>query len=151
MGTANGWRANTARRADALTTAVGPMADLGSRRKVHMAMDTETGDILAVEFTSSHEGDSALLPDLLAQIPRTVRVSKRSPQTGPTIRAVVSTRSLRAALSPSSRSAEIDACGNQTVPPRSGATKHCTQHSALVGGCGRSGQAIMSEVASRPR
>src|SRR5690606_4766865 len=38
-------------------------------RKVHMAMDTGTGDIRAVEFTSSHEGDSALLPDLLAQIP----------------------------------------------------------------------------------
>ena len=34
-----------------------------------MAMDTATGDIRAVEFTSSHEGDSALLPDLLAQIP----------------------------------------------------------------------------------
>ena len=38
-------------------------------RKVHMAMDNGTGDIRAVEFTSSHEGDSALLPDLLAQIP----------------------------------------------------------------------------------
>jgi len=33
-----------------------------------LAMDTATGDIRAVEFTSSHEGDSALLPDLLDQI-----------------------------------------------------------------------------------
>jgi len=32
-------------------------------------MDTATGDIRAVEFTSNHEEDSALLPDLLAQIP----------------------------------------------------------------------------------
>ena len=32
-------------------------------------MDTATGDIRAVEFTSSREGDSPVLPDLLAQIP----------------------------------------------------------------------------------
>ena len=38
-------------------------------RKVHLAMDTGTGDILAVEFTSSREGDSPVLPDLLDQIP----------------------------------------------------------------------------------
>jgi len=38
-------------------------------RKVHIAMDTETGDIRAVEFTSSRQGDSPLLPDLLSQIP----------------------------------------------------------------------------------
>ena len=38
-------------------------------RKVHLAMDVVTGDIRAVEFTSSREGDSPVLPDLLAQIP----------------------------------------------------------------------------------
>jgi hypothetical protein len=38
-------------------------------RKVHLAMDTATGDIRAVEFTSSREGDSPILPDLLDQIP----------------------------------------------------------------------------------
>jgi len=38
-------------------------------RKVHLAMDTGSGDILAVEFTSSREGDSPVLPDLLDQIP----------------------------------------------------------------------------------
>jgi hypothetical protein len=38
-------------------------------RKVHLAMDTATGDIRAVEFTSSQTGDSPVLPDLLAQIP----------------------------------------------------------------------------------
>ncbi len=38
-------------------------------RKVHLAMDTATGDIRAVEFTSSREGDSPVLPDLLSQVP----------------------------------------------------------------------------------
>ena len=38
-------------------------------RKVHIAMDAGTGDVRAVEFTSSRQGDSPWLPDLLAQIP----------------------------------------------------------------------------------
>ena len=38
-------------------------------RKVHLAMDTATSDIRAVEFTPSREGDSPVLPDLLNQIP----------------------------------------------------------------------------------
>ncbi len=38
-------------------------------RKVHIAMDAGTGDVRAVEFTSSRQGDSPLLPELLAQIP----------------------------------------------------------------------------------
>jgi hypothetical protein len=32
-------------------------------------MDTATGDIRGVEFTSSREGDNPVLPDLLDQIP----------------------------------------------------------------------------------
>lgn len=39
-------------------------------RKVHIAMDTGTGDVRAIEFTSSRQGDSPLLPELLSQIPR---------------------------------------------------------------------------------
>ncbi|MEI4489015.1 IS5 family transposase, partial [Frigidibacter sp. MR17.14] len=38
-------------------------------RKVHIGMDAQTGDVRAVEFTSSRQGDSPLLPDLLAQLP----------------------------------------------------------------------------------
>ena len=38
-------------------------------RKVHLAMDTATGDIRAVELTSSRHGDSPILPELLSQIP----------------------------------------------------------------------------------
>ena len=38
-------------------------------RKVHLAMDTATSDIWAVEFTPRSDGDSTVLPDLLDQIP----------------------------------------------------------------------------------
>jgi hypothetical protein len=38
-------------------------------RKVHLAMDTTTSDIRAVEFTSNSDGGSPVLPDLLGQIP----------------------------------------------------------------------------------
>ena len=38
-------------------------------RKVHLAIDAGTSDVRAVEFTSSREGDSPVLPDLLAQVP----------------------------------------------------------------------------------
>jgi hypothetical protein len=38
-------------------------------RKVHLAMDTATSDIGAVEFTPSSDGDSPVLPELLDQIP----------------------------------------------------------------------------------
>ena len=34
-------------------------------RKVHLAMDTATSDIRAVEFTPSSDGDSPVLPELL--------------------------------------------------------------------------------------
>ena len=36
---------------------------------MHLAMDTATSDIRAVEFTSSSDGDSLVLPELLDQIP----------------------------------------------------------------------------------
>ena len=38
-------------------------------RKVHLAIDTATSDIRAVEFTSSSDSDSPVLPELLGQIP----------------------------------------------------------------------------------
>ena len=38
-------------------------------RKVHLALDTATSDIRAVEFTPSSDGDSPVLPELLDQIP----------------------------------------------------------------------------------
>ncbi|ANB33763.1 hypothetical protein M2324_002541 [Rhodovulum sulfidophilum] len=38
-------------------------------RKVHIAGDAGTGDVRALEFTSSRQGDNPLLPELLKQIP----------------------------------------------------------------------------------
>ena len=43
-------------------------------RKVHLAMDTATSDIRAVEFTPSSDGDSPILPELLGQIPQDERI-----------------------------------------------------------------------------
>ena len=47
----------------------GLLANRERGRKVHLAMDTATSDIRAVEFTSSSDGDSPVLPELLDQIP----------------------------------------------------------------------------------
>jgi hypothetical protein len=38
-------------------------------RKIHLAMDTATSDIRAVEFTPGSDGDSPVMPELLDQIP----------------------------------------------------------------------------------
>lgn len=43
-------------------------------RKVHLAMDPATSDIRAVEFTSSRDGDSPVLPDLPDQIPEAEQI-----------------------------------------------------------------------------
>lgn len=44
-------------------------------RKAHLAMDTATSDIRAVEFTSSREGDSPTLPALLDRIPENEQIA----------------------------------------------------------------------------
>jgi hypothetical protein len=43
-------------------------------RKVHLAMDTATSDIRAVEFTPGSDGDSPILPELLGQIPKAEKI-----------------------------------------------------------------------------
>ena len=47
----------------------GLLANRERGRKVHLAMDTATSDIRAVEFTPGSDGDSPVLPELLDQIP----------------------------------------------------------------------------------
>ena len=47
----------------------GLLANRERGRKIHLAMDTATSDISAVEFTPSSDGDSPVLPELLDQIP----------------------------------------------------------------------------------
>jgi hypothetical protein len=47
----------------------GLLANRERGRKLHLAMDTATSYIRAVEFTPSSDGDSPVLPELLDQIP----------------------------------------------------------------------------------
>ena len=66
----NGMRASTAFRADGnrCQATVCLQTEIGGRT-VHLAMDTATSDIPAMEFTSGSDGDSPVLPELLDQIP----------------------------------------------------------------------------------
>ena len=64
----------TAPASSSSATGTGRSASTGPQsrrqwRKVHLAMDTATSDIRAVEFTPSSDGDSPILPELLGQIP----------------------------------------------------------------------------------
>lgn len=49
-------------------------------------MDTVTGDTVAVEFTSNHEGDSPVLPNLLEQILPVMGITSQAPPTPKTCR-----------------------------------------------------------------
>lgn len=48
-------------------------------RKVHIAMDAETGDRCMAEFTSSRHGDGPLPPDVLAQVPEDEEIATVTP------------------------------------------------------------------------
>ena len=113
-----------------------------------LPMDTETGDIRAVDFTSSHEGDSALLPDLLAQIPAAEDIESVTADGAYDTR-----RCLEAILA---RGAEpiipVRRNGRMWTPDCPAAIwRNETLRATQRLGSGRSGPAIMSEVASRPR
>ncbi|GHE04211.1 hypothetical protein GCM10008024_30640 [Allgaiera indica] len=131
-------------------------------RKVHIAMDTETGDIRAVEFTSSRQGDSSLLPDLLAQIPEDEEIAT---VTGD---GAYDTRRCRTAIIERGADAVIPIRRNgrawkEDCPAALGIvlgpmadnprreTRSYAQHGTSVGHSGRSGRATMSEAASRRR
>lgn len=86
-------------------------------RKVHLAMDTATSDIRAVEVTSSGDGDSPILPELLGQISGDEQIGSGEPrrtQTVPTIRAGAMRPSPNGWLFRSSRTRRTD------VPERKG-------------------------------
>jgi hypothetical protein len=117
-------------------------------RKVHIAMDAGTGDVRAVEFTSSRQGDSPSLPDLLAQIPPEEAIG-RSPQTVPMIHDDAMARSLTETPKRPYRSVAMVALGKKTVPLLPRETRSCGQPGAWAGRSGRRGPAITSEVGSR--
>lgn len=119
-------------------------------RKVHLAMDTATGDIRAVEFTSSRQGDSRSFRSCWRRS-RRAKKSTLSPPTAPMTRAAAMPRSSSMEPTRSYRSAAMDAPGNPIVPPRYLETRSCKRHNVWVGPSGRNGPAITPEVVSKPK
>ena len=131
-------------------------------RKVHLAMDTGSGDILAVEFTSSREGDSPVLPDLLDQIPPDQEIGTVTGDGAFDTRrchAAILARGGTAfgpffepvAVMPSLPSARMDASGKRTALLQGPAMTSCAPPGSLGERSGSGGLAIMSEVGSRRR
>lgn len=112
-------------------------------RKVHLAMDTATSDIRAVEFTPSSDGDSPVLPELLNQIPDDEDIG--------TVTAAVTPPSSTARPPRSFRSARTVAPGKRTARPQSPETKPCVPPGTMAGRSGSDGQDTMSEAGLRPR
>lgn len=86
-------------------------------RKVHLAMDTTTGDIRAVEFTSSDKGDSPVLPRLLAQIPVDEQIGTVTGDGAFDTKRDAMARSSSAAAQRSYAAARTGGDGARTVPP----------------------------------
>ena len=126
-------RASTARIADA------------SVRKVHLAIDTATGDIRAVEFTSSRESDSPVLPGLLDQIPSDEQVGTVTGDgafdTGRRHTAILDRGGT--AIIPIRRNGRL---WKEDCPPPAPATTSFARANASVGPPGSSGPAITPEV-----
>lgn len=93
-------------------------------RKVHLAMDTATSDIRAVEFTPSSDGDSPVLPELLDQIPEDEEISIVTADGAYDTRrchtAIVTAKPLR-----SSPSARVGGHGKRTVLQHAPETTPC--------------------------
>ena len=110
-------------------------------------MDTATGDIRAVEFTSSRKGDSPVLPGLLDQIPSDEQVGT---VTGD---GAFDTRHCHTAILDRGGTAIIPIRRNgrlwkEDCPPPAPATTSFARANASVGPPGSSGPAITPEVAS---
>lgn len=120
-------------------------------RKVHLAMDTGTGDIRAVEFTSRREGDSPVLPGQLDQIPPDQQIGTVTGDGAFDTRRCHSAILARGAALPSYPSARTVASGRKIAPRQWLAMTFPGRPGALVGRSGSGGRAITSEVGSRRR
>jgi hypothetical protein len=131
-------------------------------RKVHLAMDTATSDIRAVEFTPSRDGDSPLLPDLRGQIPEDEQIgtvtapsrdiASRCPAgqwTAPTIHVAATPPSSRAAPLRSSRSERTGGRAKKTDRPHAPTTTPCARRGTTEGHSGRAGRDTTPASASR--
>lgn len=131
-------------------------------RKVRIAMDTETGDIRAVEFTSSRQCDSPLLPELLEQIPEDEEIATVPADGAYDTRqchgAIIDRGAL--AVKPIRRNgrtwkedcpAALDSASDQWRTLSRPETKSCARRDALEERFGNGGPTIMFEVVSRLR
>ena len=133
-------------------------------RKVHLAMDTATSDIRAVEFTPSREGDSPVLPDLLGQIPEDEDIgtvtapSRQHPSDAPAgqwmapaIPAAATAPSSHVAARQSYRSEGTVGLGKRTARLPRRATKPCAPRVTTVGHSGSGGPDTTPAAAWSPR
>ncbi len=119
-------------------------------RKVHLAMDAATGDIWAVAFTSSREGDSPVLHQRLDQVPDGEEIG-----TG-TGDGAFDTRRCHAAILARGGTAIIPIRKNgrfwkEDCPAARAPMTSCASPDSSGGRSGGGGPATMSEVASRRR
>ncbi len=119
-------------------------------RKVHLAMDTATSDIRAVEFTPSREGDSPVPPELLDQIPEVELIGTVTADGAYDTRrchtAIINVRPPR-----SFRSARMGGPGGKIARRQWPETKPCVPPGTLAGRSGNAGPATTPEAGSRPR
>lgn len=99
----------------------------------------------AVEFTSSRQGDSPLLPKLLAQIPLEETIGTVAAD-ALTTRAVAMAPSSIEVLTQSYRSGALAVLGKKTASLLPGETGSCRRPGIWGERSGRNGPAIMSEV-----
>ena len=117
-------------------------------RTVHLAMDTATSDIRAVEFTSSSNGDSPVLPDLPDQFPEAEDIGTV------TADGADDTRRCHAAVIDRDATAIIPfrktaGAGKRTARPRSPETKLCAPLATTAGRSGNDRRDTTSEAGSR--
>ena len=120
-------------------------------RKVHLAMDTVTSDIRAVEFTPSRDGDSPVLPGLLDQLPEDEEIGNRDRRRGLRHPPLPRRHHRGATPSRSSRSAGTAGRGRRTVRPPSRATRPCAPPATTGARSGSAGPATTPAAGSRPR
>ena len=135
-------------RVAAVAGGLEPVAPTGSRRKVHLPMDTATSDIRAVEFTPSRDGDSPVLPDLLDRIPEDEDIGTVTAEGAYDTRRC-HTPSSTGKPRRSFRSAGMDVSGTKTARPHAPETTACAPPSPMVERPRRAGQATRPEAGSR--
>ncbi len=119
-------------------------------RKVHLAMDTATSDIRAVEFTPSSDGDSPVLPELLDQIPDGEEIGTV------TADGAYDTRRCHTAIIDRQAAAIIPIRkngrrGRRTARLQALETKPCVPPGTMAGHSGSAGPDTTSEAGSRQR